>query len=180
MDFTDTNYKKGYIQLYTGNGKGKTTAAMGLAFRAAGWELNTIMLQFMKGQHYGELTTVKSLPAIIIEQYGSTRFCGVDDESFNEHYTLTRQGMKRAEEVISNNQSNIVILDEIVTALYFKLVTLEEIVSLLTLKPQSMEIILTGRYAPNELIQRCDLVTEMKEIKHYYTQGVMARKGIEN
>ncbi|MDY6967318.1 MAG: cob(I)yrinic acid a,c-diamide adenosyltransferase [Spirochaetota bacterium] len=173
--------EKGYVQLYTGNGKGKTTAALGLALRAAGTGMKTMIIQFMKGQFYSELDAVKKLDGMIeIEQYGSTKFCMPDHENFDEHYTICRKGYTRAEEVIINNQHSVVILDEIVTALLFTIITIEDIKKLIDIKPQSMELILTGRGAPQELIDMCDLVTEMKEIKHYYTQGVLARTGIEN
>lgn len=173
--------KKGYIQLYTGDGKGKTTAALGLALRAAGAGLKTIMIQFMKGQHYRELDSVKKLDGmIIIEQYGSKKFCMPDNENFEEHYNICRKGITRTLEVIEDENFSIVILDEIVTSLIFNIVTMDDIKEIIKRKPENKELILTGRRAPQELIDLCDLVTEMKEIKHYYTQGVQARVGIEN
>ena len=173
--------KKGYTQLYTGDGKGKTTASLGLALRATGSGLKTMIIQFMKGQHYSELDAVKKLNGLItIEQYGSKKFCRPDDENFQEHYDLARKGLKRAYEVMEDEETSIVILDEIVTSLVFELVTIDEIKDLISKKPQDKELILTGRGAPQELIDVCDLVTEMKEIKHYYKQGVDARIGIEN
>jgi cob(I)alamin adenosyltransferase len=172
---------KGYIQLYCGNGKGKTTASLGLAFRAAGAGMKTFVVQFMKGQPYSELESSKMLNGLItIEQYGSKKFCMPDGENFDEHYGLIRQGLKRAEEIITGNKYDIVILDEIVTSTIFKLLSIDEILKLIDKKPEKMELILTGRGATQELIDRCDLVTEMKEIKHYYTAGVLARVGIEN
>ncbi len=173
--------QKGYIQLYTGDGKGKTTAALGLALRAAGAGLKTMVIQFMKGQHYSELDAVKKLNGLIsIEQYGSKKFCKPDGENFDEHYNFTRKGLARAHEAIADDEFSIVIFDEIVTSLIFKLITIDEIRDIISKKPANKELILTGRRAPQELIELCDLVTEMKEIKHYYTQGVDARVGIEN
>ncbi len=171
---------KGYIQLYTGHGKGKTTAALGLALRAAGSGIKTLMIQFMKKQHYGELEAVKRFDGlIVIEQYGSVEFCRIDDEHIMEHIELARTGLTRAQEVLLDNSRPIVILDEIVTAYLFKLITLKDIVDLIKIKPDAMELVLTGRGAPPALIEMCDLVTEMKEVKHYYSSGVEAREGIE-
>ena len=172
--------EKGYVQLYTGNGKGKTTAALGLAVRAAGAGLKTIIIQFMKGQHYGELEAVRLFDDMIkIEQYGSAEFCGPDDESIQEHYQLARNAIARSREAILDDNFNIVVLDEIVTAFLFKLVTLDEIVELIQNRDRHIELILTGRGAPKSLFKYCDLVTEMKEGKHYYNEGVQARLGIE-
>jgi cob(I)alamin adenosyltransferase len=172
--------EKGYVQLYTGNGKGKTTAALGLALRASGAGLKSIIIQFMKGRHYSELESILKLKShITIEQYGSSRFCLINDENFEEHCSLARNAMKRSQEVISSNKFDIIILDEIVTALSLKVVTLDEIIKLIEQKPDNKELVLTGRGAPQHLISLCDLVTEMTEVKHYYTNGVSARTGIE-
>lgn len=173
--------KRGYVQLYTGNGKGKTTAALGLAFRAAGAELRTIIVQFMKGQRYSELDSVRRFGGlVVIEQYGSPVFCRPDDESIEEHYRLARGALARAKEALADESYSIVVLDEIVTASLFKLVTVDEILECIRLKPVNKELVITGRGATPQLIDACDLVTEMKEIKHYYTAGVGARAGIEN
>ena len=173
--------EKGFIQLYTGNGKGKTTASLGLALRAAGTGLKTIIIQFMKGQHYSELESVKKLDGLItIEQYGSKKFCMPDKKNFDDHYYYARKGFTRALDVIEDDQYSIVILDEIVTALLFTLVTMDDIKEIIKKKPDNRELVLTGRGAPQEVIDLCDLVTEMKEIKHYYTEGVLNRVGIEN
>ncbi len=173
--------KKGYVQLYTGDGKGKTTASLGLSLRASGADLKTIIIQFMKGQHYSELDAVKRLDGLVtIEQYGSKKFCKPGDKDFQEHYDLARNAVARAHEVISSDEFSIIILDEIVTSLIFELVTVDEIKEIINKKPGNKELILTGRRAPQELIDLCDLVTEMKEVKHYYQDGVQARVGIEN
>lgn len=171
--------KKGYTQLYTGNGKGKTTAAIGLAVRAAGAGLNTVIIQFMKGQHYSELDSLKQLKEITIEQFGSKNFYMLNDDNYEEQYSMAQNAMKRANEVLTLKNYDIVILDEIVTALSYKIITLDEITKLIEQKPDNKELILTGRGAPQHLISTCDLVTEMTEIKHYYSEGVSARKGIE-
>ena len=173
--------EKGFIQLYTGNGKGKTTAALGLALRAAGAGLKVMIFQFMKGQHYSELEAVKMLGgSIIIEQLGSESFCRVGDANFDEHVKLARRGMERALRAVEAAEHDIIILDEIVTALHFGLITREELFALMDRKGEKTELVLTGRGATRELVNRCDLVTEMGEIRHYYGSGVQARKGIES
>lgn len=170
---------KGYVQVYTGNGKGKTTAAMGLAFRSMGAGLRTYFGQFMKGQKYSELEAARmSAPYITVEQYGEPGFVhikGVTESALQK----VRGGLKRAREVISSGEYDIVVLDEICTAHYFGLVSTEEILDIIKGKPENLELILTGRYAPPELIEAADLVTEMVEVKHYFQQGVPERTGIE-
>ncbi len=171
---------KAYVHLYTGHGKGKTTAALGLALRAAGHGMRSIIIQFMKGQHYGELDAVKMLDGLItIEQHGSAAFCRPDGENIQEHHRHARDAIARAREVLYGGEYPVVILDEIVTAHLYKLVSLDEIMGLLKGRPAGVELILTGRGAPKELIDACDLVTEMLEVKHYFTSGVDARSGIE-
>jgi cob(I)alamin adenosyltransferase len=174
-------FEKGYVQLYTGNGKGKTTASLGLTLRAAGAGLKSVIIQFMKGQHYSELDAVSLMDGFLtIEQFGSGKFCRPENKNYTEHLELAEKGYKRAKEVLESGTFKIVVLDEIVTTLSFKLLTVQDIIDLIRIKPADTELIITGRGAPEELIEKCDLVTEMKEIKHYYTRGVMARKGIEN
>jgi len=173
--------EKGYIQLYTGNGKGKTTAALGLALRAAGAGLRVIILQFMKGQAYSELEALRKFAgAITVEQLGSESFCRVGDDTYGEHLALARKGYERALAALESREYDVVILDEIVTALHFGLVTEEDLFALLDKKGGGVEMIITGRGASENLIARCDLVTEMREIRHYYEVGVQARKGIES
>jgi cob(I)alamin adenosyltransferase len=170
----------GYVHLYTGNGKGKTTAAIGMAVRAAGWNMSSIIIQFMKGQDYGEIESLKRFDNLItIEQYGSSEFCMPDDDTIQQHYHFARKGLQRATDVCVSYNFSLVVLDEIVTAMLFKLITLDEIVSLIKNRNPSIELVLTGRGAPDALIGQCHLVTEMKEIRHYYENGVQARKGVE-
>ena len=171
--------KKGYVQIYTGNGKGKTTAALGLALRAAGNEMNVFIGQFMKGQDYGELKAAARLePFVTIEQFGQPTFVHVDKAS-EEDIRLAQEGLTRCREAMTSGRYDIVILDEVNVAIFFKLVTTEQVLELIEQKPEQVELVLTGRYAPEELVNKADLVTEMREIKHYYAQGVVARKGIE-
>ncbi len=172
--------ERGCVQLFTGHGKGKTTAALGLAMRAAGSGLRTHFIQFMKGQHYGELDAAKMLGGLVtIEQHGSAEFCVTEGEDAKEHYLHARSAVARSREALTYSSIDILVLDEIVTALLFKLVTLDEILEIVKAKPAGMELVLTGRGAPQELVDACDLVTEMREVKHYYTAGVDGRKGIE-
>jgi len=170
---------KGYVQVYTGDSKGKTTAALGLALRAAGNGLKTYIGQFMKGQKYGELKAAEMLkPYITIEQYGKDTFIHVQGPS-EEDVQMAKDGLSRAKKAMLSGEYDIVVFDEINVAHHFKLITLEEMLDIISSKPQGVEVIFTGRKAPAEVIEAADLVTEMKEIKHYYQKGVQAREGTE-
>ena len=171
-------FKEGFIQIYTGDGKGKTTAALGLALRAAGHGLRTYIAQFMKGQRYGELISVRQLPEITIEQFGKDTFIHVD-RSTPEDVSLAQSGLERATEVMLSGKYHIIILDEINVAIYFKLLSISEVIDFIHKKPRNIELILTGRKAPQELIEIADLVTEMREVKHYYQKNIPSREGIE-
>ncbi len=171
---------KGYVQVYTGNSKGKTTAALGLAFRAMGRGLKTYIGQFMKGQHYGELEAAKMVhPYMTIEQYGKDTFIHVQNPPLGEDVRREQKGLARAIAAMLSGEYDIIIFDEIITAHYFHLVSLEDMLAIIANKPEGVEVVFTGRYAPPELIDAADLVTEMVEIKHYYQNGVLARDGIE-
>lgn len=169
----------GYIHVYTGNGKGKTTAAFGLALRAICAGKKVYIGQFIKGMKYSELDAVKYLPNLVIEQY--RRNCFIKNKPTQEDIELARNGLNKIKKVIEDGAYDIVILDEINVAVYYNLFTAKDVIDVISKVPKErdMEIILTGRYAPQEFIDIADLVTEMKEIKHYYQKGVMARKGIE-
>ena len=171
---------KGYIQVYTGSGKGKTTAALGLAMRAAGHKQRVYIGQFLKGQIYGELLAAKNLaPYITIEQFGHKGFIHVTKDPDEEDIRKAKRGLKKCLEAMLSLKYRIVILDEINVAVYFNLLTEKEVLEFIDQKPESVEIILTGRYAPASFFKKADLVTEMKEKKHYYKKGVRAREGIE-
>ncbi|MEE8377225.1 MAG: cob(I)yrinic acid a,c-diamide adenosyltransferase [Candidatus Aminicenantaceae bacterium] len=171
---------KGYIQVYTGHGKGKTTAAIGLAVRAAGHKEKTFIGQFLKGQDYGELHAVKNLsPLITIEQFGRKGFYHVTKDPDKEDIQSARNGLDKCEKAMLSGKYRIIILDEINVTVYFNLLSEKDIHSFLDQKPKDVELVLTGRYAPDSFIERADLVTEMKEVKHYYEKGIQARKGIE-
>jgi len=168
----------GYIQLYTGNGKGKTTASFGLALRAFGAGKRVYIAQFVKGQPYAEIDAVNLfLPGIIIKQYGLD--CFIYNKPTFKDIEAARNGLAEVTRIIAEGNFDMVILDEACIAIYYNLFTTSELIETLKAKPEAMEIIITGRYATDELIEFADLVTEMKEIKHYYTKGVEARKGIE-
>jgi cob(I)alamin adenosyltransferase len=171
---------KGYVQVYTGNGKGKTTAALGLALRAAGHGLRTYIGQFLKGQAYGELVAARKLgPWITIEQFGRKGFVHVTDNPDEEDIRRARAGLEKCRQAMLSGRFTIVILDEINVALHFRLLGEEKIHAFLDGRPAQVEVVLTGRYAPASLLRRADLVTEMKDKKHYYARGVRARRGIE-
>ena len=171
---------KGYVPVYTGNCKGKTTAALGLAFRAIGRGLKTYIGQFMKGQQYGELEAAKLVKNYMtIEQYGKKAFIHVQNPPEQEDVRMAQEGLEKARQAMMQGHYDIVIFDEIITAHYFHLISLEDILDIIRNKPDHVEVVMTGRYAPKELIDAADLVTEMVEIKHYYQQGVGARDGIE-
>jgi len=169
---------KGYIQVYTGDGKGKTTAAIGLAIRAAGAGLRVYIGQFIKGMDYAELHALKRFDDLItIQQYGTG--CFITGTPSVEDHELAKRGFDEIKQVVVSGKYDVVILDEINVAHYFKLISTEELLSIIDVKPEHVELVFTGRRAPQELIDRADLVTDMREVKHYYQQGVEARVGIE-
>jgi cob(I)alamin adenosyltransferase len=171
--------KKGLIQVYTGNGKGKTSAAFGLALRAVGRGLKVYVVQFIKGGFdYGELHVVEQLPNFRIKAFGRGRFVA-EMPPKDEDFKLAKEAFKLAQDIVNSGEYDIVILDEINIALSLRLIGVEEVTSLIRNKPTHVELILTGRDAPPEIVTIADLVTEMKEIKHPYSQGEPPRKGIE-
>lgn len=174
--------KKGYVQIYTGDGKGKTTAAVGLGVRAAGNGFTVFMVQFLKSSYTGELKVAEMLkPYFNIFRFEKKRgfFWTLNEEEKKELQVEIKEALKFCFESAKEKKCDVLIMDEIMGALHNKLVTVEEILEVIDNKPEGMEIILTGRNAPEELVARANLVTEMKEIKHYYAEGVPARKGIE-
>ncbi|NLZ18209.1 MAG: cob(I)yrinic acid a,c-diamide adenosyltransferase [Desulfobulbaceae bacterium] len=171
---------KGYSHVYTGNGKGKTTAALGLAFRAIGCGLKVYVGQFMKGQEYHELNTARMLSDhIVIEQYGQDTFVHVQNPPDPEDVAMAKAGYGKLRSALLSGEYQVVIADESITATFFNLLSTQELLKLIEEKPYGVELILTGRYAPEEIIAAADLATEMKELKHYYQAGVPARDGIE-
>lgn len=169
----------GTVQVYTGDGKGKTTAALGLALRAWGHGARVLVIQFMKGRiNYGELVAAARLPDFDIEQYGRETFVDRDDPAAEDR-ALAREALARACQVLAQNSHDLVILDEINVAADYGLITPDEVLGLIKAKPAAMELVLTGRNAPAEVIEAADLVSEVREVKHHYRRGVKARQGVE-
>ena len=167
---------RGYIQVYTGNGKGKTTAALGLALRAAGRGMRVAVIQFLKGETSGEqLFADKYHPFEIIQLNKGNCF----RQTFSELRPITGQTLSLAEEKLAKGDYDIIVLDEIFTAVSRELITTAQVIDLLDKKPETVELVLTGRKAPPEVIERADLVTEMAVVKHPFSEGVKGRKGIE-
>jgi cob(I)alamin adenosyltransferase len=171
---------KGTIQVYTGDGKGKTTAALGLALRACGHGLKVLMIQFMKGsKNYGEVIIADEIPGFTLIQSGLPTFVEKDNPS-KEDLRLAKEGIEMAAKAVADASCDILILDEINVAVDYGLVGVKQVLEIVKQKPPEMEVILTGRYAPAEFKEIADLVTEMKEIKHHYMSGLGMREGIED
>ncbi len=171
--------ERGLVQVYTGNGKGKTTAAFGLVLRAVGRGLKVYIIQFIKGGFdYGELYVMDRLPNFKLKAFGRGKFVTLKPPE-KEDVELAEEAFQLAKEVVANGEYDIVVLDEINVALNLKLISLEGVLKLIKNKPKHVELVLTGRYAPDEIIDTADLVTEMKEVKHPFNKGYKARKGIE-
>jgi cob(I)alamin adenosyltransferase len=177
--------QQGLVHVYTGDGKGKSTAALGLALRAAGHGRRTYIGQFLKGQKYGELRAARLLgddssgrPLLTIEQYGKPTFVHTSKVT-DEDVRLAREGLDRVREAMLSGAYAIVVLDEINVALYFELLTAREVIEVIDLKPEAVELVLTGRRVPDEILARADYVTVMREDRHPYQRGILARKGIE-
>ena len=169
---------KSYLHVYTGAGKGKTTAALGLTIRAAGAGHKVFLAQFIKGGRYSELNALKRFDDLVtVEQFGRGRF--MDGKPSESDIIAARKGLKKMKAILSSGDYKVVILDEANIALYYNLFTVKEIIDLIDCRSKKTELIITGRHAPPEVLERADLITEMKAVKHYYKEGVKARVGIE-
>jgi cob(I)alamin adenosyltransferase len=169
--------REGYVQVYTGNGKGKTTAALGLALRAAGAGMKVFIAQFIKEERCSEHLALERFGEMIAcRQYGRGLIMKAPSE---EDIAASREGMREINEAVRSGAYDVVILDEVNVAVSLGLVGVEEVLALMREKPRSVELVLTGRNAHEAVIKEADLVTEMREIKHYYQNGVGARRGIE-
>lgn len=189
---SDLKLEKGIVEVYTGNGKGKTTASIGLAIRASGWGLKVSIYYFMKTGGYGENLTLSKLDTVKQKFFGKDYFLTKDEKiakKFNavlvkdkppeDYAQLVKNGLEEARKEMLSGETDIIILDEVLTAIFYNLVSESDVLDLIEEKPESVELVLTGRYAPQKIIEMADLVTEMKEIKHPYSKGISARKGIE-
>lgn len=169
---------KGYVQIYTGNGKGKTTAALGLCLRAAGAGLRVFIAQFMKMGDYSEIKALERFSDLItIEQYGLGKF--IRGKPSAEDVAASKKGFENVKDAVFSGKYDMVIIEEGNMAVYFGLIPVEDLLDLIEKKPKRLEIVITGRNADPKLLEKADLITEMKEIRHYYQKGVGARVGIE-
>ncbi len=169
---------KGYIQVYTGHGKGKTTAALGLAVRAAGAGLRIFIAQFIKKRKCSEHVLLEELSdRITVRQYGRGLIMGGKPSPAD--IKAAQDGYAEVKNVLLSKEYDVVILDEANVAAHYGLITVQDLLALMTAKPKNVELVITGRYADKKVMDAADLVTEMREIKHYHGQGVHARRGIE-
>ena len=174
--------ESGLVLVFTGNGMGKTTAALGVALRACGHNLNVCIIQFIKGDMYsGEVDGVRRLAPNVEIYVMGLGFCGIpgDTRPFSEHRDAAQAGLKLAEQMVLSKAFQVVILDEINNALSLGLVDMDQVLQLIDLKPPSLHLVLTGRDAPQALIDRADTVTEMREIKHAFRRGIGLQRGID-
>ncbi|MEA5006292.1 Cob(I)yrinic acid a,c-diamide adenosyltransferase [bioreactor metagenome] len=168
----------GYIQVYTGNGKGKTTAALGLSIRAVGARKKVFFGQFVKGKYYSEVEFIKNnIPEITIKQFGLG--CFIVNSPTSKDIEAAQKGLMEVSSILESGKYDVVVLDEANIAIYYNLFSVDDLINVISKRKDETEIIITGRYAPDKLLELADLVTEMKEIKHYYTKDVEAREGIE-
>ncbi len=167
-----------YIHVYTGDGKGKTTAALGLTLRAVGAGWRVLFCQFLKHGEFSEIKALKKLgEQVTIRQYGSGRF--TKGKPSEKEVEMARAGLSETMQDMVDGKYDLIVLDEINVAVHFGLIPLEGVISLLEKRPQDVELVLTGKWAPKEIMARADLVTEARMIKHYFSKGVRAREGIE-
>jgi len=177
----ETATRSGFVHVYTGNGKGKTTAALGLALRAAGAGLRVYILQLMKEYPYSELNALSRLADLItVEQACGDAFVYRREPPSPEEKAKAAAALDRARAAMAAGEYDVVVLDEVCVSIYFGLITSDQLLAVLDARPDSVELVLTGRYCPEPVLERADLVTEMREVRHYYTRGVAARKGIES
>jgi len=168
----------GLIHVYTGSGKGKTTAALGLGLRACGNGFKVHMIQFMKGRRYSEIDSIEKMNNFTVSQHGRDEFVSKENPEQID-IDMAQEGFSYAKKIIDGKKYDLIILDEINVAVDFNLISLDDVLDLMESKPDNLELILTGRYAHTDIIRQADLVTEMLEIKHPYQKGIQSRKGID-
>jgi cob(I)alamin adenosyltransferase len=170
--------RRGYTQVYTGNGKGKTTAAIGLAIRAAGAGLKVYIAQFIKMGDYSEIKALRRFSDLItVEQFGLGRF--TDGKPMREDIAAAQKGLERVKSIMASEEYKVIILEEANVAAKYGLIRVQDLLGLIINKPRDLELVITGRHASSRVIENADLVTEMKPVKHYFEKGVLARVGIE-
>ena len=169
---------KGKVHVYTGEGKGKTTAALGLSLRAAGAGLRVFFAQFIKADEYSEIKALKRFSDLItVEQFGLGGFIGGNPSS--EDIEAAQKGVARVKDIISSDKYDVVVLDEANIAVNYKLISEQDLLDIIEAKPNNLELVITGRNASSKVMDKADLVTQMKAVKHYFQNGVEARVGIE-
>ena len=169
--------QKRYVHIYTGEGKGKTTAAIGLAVRAAGAGWRVLLAQFLKKGRFSEIRALEAIRGITVKQFGSGAF--VRGKPSVRDIARARAGLAEIEQDMLSGEYDLVILDEINIAVYYGLISVDDMAQFLAKRPEKVEIVLTGRHAPGQLVDLADVVTEMKMVRHYFEKGVTARTGIE-
>ena len=171
---------KGYTHIYTGNGKGKTTAAMGLAMRAVGGGLRVYIGEFIKGMEYGEVKIIhERFPEIEVELFGIDAGCIINRSATEDDVAAAKAGLSKAKAAMLSGRYDLVILDELTIPVSLGLLDEQTVLDLIAQKPEEVELVITGRYATEAMIEAADLVSDVSEIKHYYRQGVLSRKGID-
>jgi cob(I)alamin adenosyltransferase len=168
----------GLIHVYTGSGKGKTTASLGLSLRAIGSKYRIIIIQFLKKGNYSEIKPLRDILHIEVKQFGRHELVNLKDPSLIDK-ALAQKALRYATRVVKKGEYDMVVLDEVNVALSAGLVSLLRVLKLLNDKPWWVELVLTGRNAHQKVLEAADIVTEMREVKHPYTRGIKARKGIE-
>jgi cob(I)alamin adenosyltransferase len=172
-------FEQGLVQVITGGGKGKTTAAFGLGLRAVGHGLRVLALQFMKGDmRYGEFVSVGYLPNFTVERFGTGGLVDMNNPSEPDR-DEARRGLERAREAMLSGHYDVIILDEINVAASWKLVSVDDVLTLIRDKPVNVELVLTGRYADPKVVDAADYVTQLGQVKHPYQKGILARQGID-
>ena len=170
--------RRGFVQVYTGDGKGKTTAALGLAFRALGWGKRVLFVQFLKKGEFGEVKAAKEFSRLTIKQFGTGEFVDLENPP-REVVDVSLGGWEFAKNEARKGDWDLLILDEINLLLSAGILPWSEVKKLLDAKPESLEVVFTGRGAPKQLLEKADLVTKFRKVKHPYDRGVKARKGLE-